>query len=87
LVAVVHAIASSSLYVLLIGSGWIFQAVPFHFSTSAIPLPELFVYPPTAMQKEVEIHLTLSSLVFLAPLGIETDWIFQLVPFQRSASA
>jgi hypothetical protein len=57
--------------------------VPFHCSASVIP--PLGLVDPTAEQAEAEVHATENSAApGLAPVGVA--WMFQLVPFQRSAS-
>lgn len=62
------------------------QVLPFQLSanvTSAPVAPEA----PTAVQLVGAVHVTPERLLFCAPAGAGVVWIFQLVPFQRSANA
>lgn len=85
-VAVVHAIPSKRLICGLgLGVDWTFQLLPFQRSASVRPRPSLSNLP-TAVQAVADVQLTPSSSAEVVPVGTEVGWIFQLVPFHRSAS-
>jgi predicted secreted protein len=62
------------------------QLVPFHRSANVSWRLVLFVYLPTAVQAVAEVHETALRMLPVAPVGLGTASIDQLVPFQRSAS-
>src|ERR1700730_2292988 len=49
-------------------------------------MPELLPWPPTAVQAVAVLHDTPFRKLLTAPAGLGVGWIFQLLPFQRSAS-
>lgn len=87
LVAVVHATPyKESTPRTGLGVGWTFQLLPFQRSAS-VTSPPLLPDAPTAVQAVADVQLTPSSLAPVAPVGRGgVGWIFQLVPFHRSAS-
>jgi hypothetical protein len=70
-----------------VGVGWLRQLWPFQRSV-IVPakFPELSKPTPTAVQAEVKVHETPVRKPPCIPVGVGTCWVFQFVPFQRSAS-
>src|SRR5215469_14824616 len=61
------------------------QRVPSHRSASDTNSPELFPYPPTALQLAADVQATPLRKLNCAPDGFGVGWMLHLVPFQRSA--
>jgi hypothetical protein len=56
------------------------QALPFQFSASVRPFPELSVEVPIAVHWLVVVHETLLRVAIREPLGFDVLWTLQLVP-------
>jgi hypothetical protein len=85
--AEVHEMALKPSAVLAeVGAGWMLHFDPFQPSV-IVPtgLPEPSNPWPTAVHAKEDVHETPVRKPDCAPAGIGTGWVFQLVPFQRSA--
>ena len=69
-----------------LGVCWIAHLAPFHRSASVTKVPELFPYPPTALQLAAAVQATPLRKLNCAPEGFGAGWTLHLVPFHRSAS-
>jgi hypothetical protein len=68
-----------------LGVCWIAHWAPFHRSASVTKVPELFPYPPTALQLAADVQATPLRKLNSAPEGFGVGWMLHLVPFQCSA--
>jgi hypothetical protein len=68
------------------GVGWMRQARPFRRSASVLASPELFVESPVVVHAEGVVQDTGPMRAPCAPAGAAMGRIFQVLPFQRSAS-
>ncbi len=84
-----HDIPTRTFVVAPLGLGvdWTAHSVPFQRSARVTSAPELLIYSPTAVQAVDEEQDTAPNQLYVAPVGLATDWIDHSVPFQRSASA
>jgi hypothetical protein len=66
-----------------LGVDSIAHLVPFHRSAN-VASPTVSLDPPTAVHAVAEVHDTALKKLCVAPAGVGTDWIDQLVPFHSS---
>ena len=68
------------------GVGWMCHTRPFHRSATVVPIPEGPKETPVVVQAEGDVQDTGPMMTPSAPAGDGMGRIFQVWPFQRSAS-
>jgi hypothetical protein len=68
------------------GVGWMCHTLPFQRSASVLASPELSTENPVVVHADGDVQDTEPMMTPCAPAGVGTGRIFQVVPFQASAS-